>query len=127
MLGQIAAIKADGQAIVAGLTDDQLNWHAAQRSWSILDCLEHLNVGVTQTLPAFDRSILQGRENGQRSGGPFRYGWFARLVVSSMEPPPRWRMRSPRLIRVAPGPRRRSVDHDRRHLSQARNVRKALA
>ena len=63
MLGQIAAIKADGQAIVAGLTDDQLNWHAAQRSWSILDCLEHLNVGVTQTLPAFDRSILQGREN----------------------------------------------------------------
>ncbi len=134
-------------------------------------------MGVTQTLPAFDRSISQGREKGQLSSGPFRYGWFARLVASSMEPPPKWRMRSPRLIRVAPGPRRRSADvvsefvrvrdqlsdrirqadgldlahvrlispinrllrvplgtyftfilaHDRRHLWQARNVRKALA
>jgi len=110
MLDQIEAIKADGRAVTAGLTDDRLNWHPAEGSWSILDCLEHLNVGVTKTLPAFDRSIAEGRAKGQLSGGPFRYGWFARMVAKSMEPPPRWKMRSPKLIRVAPATTRRSAD-----------------
>src|SRR5260370_41649741 len=110
MLGQIEAIKADGRAVTAGLTDDQLNWHSTEGSWSILDCLQHLNVSVTQTLPAFDRSIAEGREKGQTSNGPFRYGWFARMIARSMEPPPKWRMRSPKLIRVAPASTRRSAE-----------------
>jgi hypothetical protein len=99
------------------------------------------------------------------------------MVAASMEPPPKWRMRAPRLVRVAPASNRRSADvvpefirvrdrlaervrqadgldlakvrlispinrllrvplgtyfnfilaHDRRHLWQARNVRKGLA
>ena len=177
MLRQIEAIKSDGQAIVSGLTDEQLNRHPREGAWSILDCLEHLNVSVTKTLPAFDRSIAEGRARGQASNGPFRYGWFARMLAASMEPPPKWRMRAPRMLRVAPASNRRSADvvpefmrvrdrlaermrqadgldlahvrlispvnrllrvplgiyfnfilaHDRRHLWQARNVRKALA
>jgi hypothetical protein len=110
MLDQIAAIKAEGQAVTARLTEAQLNWHAEEGSWSILDCLEHLNVGVTKTLPAFDRSITEGRARGQMSNGPFRYGWFARMVARSMEPPPKWRMRAPKLIRVAPAMSRRSAE-----------------
>jgi len=110
MLDQIEAIKTEGRAVTAGLTDEQLNWHPAEGSWSILDCLEHLNVGVTKTLPAFDRSIAEGRAKGQTSNGPFRYGWFARMVAGSMEPPPKWRMRSPKLIRVAPATTRRSAE-----------------
>ena len=61
MLAQIEAIKAEGQAVTAGLSDDQLNWHPAEGRWSVLDCIEHLNVSVTKTLPAFDRSIAEGR------------------------------------------------------------------
>ena len=112
MLDQISAIKAEGEAIVAGLSDEQLNWHARPGSWSILDCLQHLNVGVTETLPAFDRSIAEGRAKGQlaNGGGPFRYSWFARMMVGSMEPPPKFRMRAPRLIRVAPASSRRSAE-----------------
>jgi DinB family protein len=110
LLDQISAIKTEGHAIVAGLTDQQLNWHRTEGSWSILDCLEHLNVGVTKTLPAFDRSIAAGRARGQLAKGPFHYGWFARLMVGSMEPPPKFRMRAPRLIRVAPAATRRSAD-----------------
>ena len=110
MLDQIEASKAEGHAVVAGLSEDQLNWHPGAGSWSILDCLEHLNVGVTKTLPAFDRSIADGRAKGQTSHGPFRYSWFARMIAGSMEPPPKFRMRSPGLIRVAPGPRRRGSE-----------------
>src|SRR5712691_5565097 len=71
MLAQIEAIKAEGRAVAAGLTDDRLNWHPAEGSWSILDCLEHLNVAVTKTLPAFDRSIAEGRAKGADVGWAF--------------------------------------------------------
>src|SRR5882762_5574226 len=38
-LDQIAASKAEGQAVAAGLSDEQLNWHPARDSWSIAECL----------------------------------------------------------------------------------------
>jgi len=110
MLEQIAAIKAEGQAIVGALTEDELNWHPAATSWSILDCLEHLNVGVTKALPAFDRSIEGGRARNQTGSGPFAYGWFSRMMIASMEPPPKFRMRAPRVIRVQPSRARCSAD-----------------
>jgi hypothetical protein len=110
MLEQIEAIKREGQAVAAQLSDDQLNWHPAKDSWSIAECLQHLNVGVTQTLPAFDRAIAEGRSKKQWAPGPFRYGWFSRMMVASMEPPPKFRMKSPRLIRVSVGGTYRGAD-----------------
>ena len=110
MLDQIEAIKREGQAVTAGLRDDQLNWHPAKDSWSIAECLQHLNVGVTKTLPAFDRAIAEGRGKNQLAPGPFRYGWFSRMMVASMEPPPKFRMKSPRLIRVSLGGTYRGAD-----------------
>ena len=97
MLDQIDAIKVEGQAIVAGLSEAQFNWHPEPHRWSIAQCLDHLNFGVLKTLPAFDQSIATGRAQGKTSsgGGRFRYGWFSRMVISSMEPPPKFRMRTP--------------------------------
>ncbi len=110
MLEQLEAIKADGRAVAAGLTDAQFNWHAGPGRWSIADCLQHVNVGVSKTLPAFDRAIAQGRSKRQLAPGPFRYGWFSRWMISSMEPPPKWRMRAPRIMRVPVGATYRATD-----------------
>ena len=91
------------KAVAAGLRDDQLNWHPAKDSWSIAECLQHLNVGVTKTLPAFDRAISEGRSKNQLAPGPFRYGWFSRWMIASMEPPPKRRMRTFKIF-VPPPP-----------------------
>jgi hypothetical protein len=103
MLEQLEAIKSAGKEITAGLGDDQLNWRPAKDSWSIAECLQHLIVAVTKTLPAFDRAISEGRSKDQLAPGPFRYGWFSRMMVASMEPPPKFRMKAPRLMRVSVG------------------------
>ena len=101
MLDQIDAIKKEG-AVTAGLSDAQFNWHPGKGRWSIADCLQHLNVGVTTALPAFDRAIAEGRAKGQTASGPFTYGWFSRMVARSMEPPPKFRMRTAAMLRVPP-------------------------
>jgi len=110
MLEQLEAIKADGRAVAAGLTDAQFNWHPGPGRWSIADCLQHLNVGVSKTLPAFDRAIAEGRSKGQLAPGPFHYGWFSRWMIGSMEPPPKWRMKTPRILRVPAGATYRATD-----------------
>jgi hypothetical protein len=92
MIEEIDAIKAEGRAVAADLTDTQLNWHPGPDRWSVAECVAHLNVSVRHTLPAFDRAIADARAKGKTAAGPFTYGWFSRWMVGSMEPPPKRRM-----------------------------------
>jgi DinB family protein len=101
LLDQIATVKAEGQGLVTGLSHAQLNWHPAPDRYSIGDCLAHLSDTVTKTLPAFDRAITLGRSRGLVGAGPVHYGWLARWLIRDMEPPPKRRMRSPRVLRTA--------------------------
>ncbi len=104
LLRQLEAIKTDGHAVCAGLTESQFNWRPGPTRWSMAECLVHLNASVAHTLPAFDRAIEQGRAQGRTAEGrqPFRYGWFAKWMVRSMEPPPKWRMKTFPIFDVPP-------------------------
>lgn len=102
MLRDIESIKADGRAVCAGLSEAQFNWRPGPGRWSVAECLVHLNTAVTVTLPAFDRAIEAGvakRPTGQGTG-PFRYGWFSRWMVRSMEPPPKRKMPTFKIFEV---------------------------
>lgn len=107
LLRQLDAIKADGHAVCAGLSESQFNWRPGEGRWSIAECLVHLNVAVSRTLPAFDRAIAEGRAKGRTAegggGGPFRYGWFSRWMIGSMEPPPKRRMKTFAIFAVPVG------------------------
>jgi hypothetical protein len=93
-LGQIEAVKREGNAILAGATDVQFNWRPGPERWSMAQCFDHLNVAMRRTFPAFDRAIADARDRGLRGPGPFRYGWFSRWMVGSMEPPVKRRQRT---------------------------------
>lgn len=96
LLRQLEAIKADGRAVCAGLSEAQFNWRPGEGRWSVAECLVHLNRSVTATLPAFDRAITEGRAKGRVAKGSssWRYGWFSRWMIKSMEPPPKRRMKT---------------------------------
>lgn len=91
---QFEASKREGAALAAGLTERQLNWRPGPDRWSVGQGLMHLAVGTDRVLPAIDRAIAQARERGWWASGPARYGWFTRLMVRSMEPPPKWRFKT---------------------------------
>ena len=107
LLRQIDAIKADGPAICAGLSESQFNWRPGEGRWSIAECFVHLNVTVARTLPAFDTVIAEGRAKGRTAkavgAGPIRYGWFSRWMIGSMEPPPKRRMKTFGIFAVPAG------------------------
>ncbi|HEY6360943.1 MAG TPA: DinB family protein [Vicinamibacterales bacterium] len=92
---QFEQLSADADALVAPLSDTQLHWRSAPDSWSVAQCIEHLNVTARLYLPFLDEAIANAIRRGLYGPGPFRYNWIGRLVVFSQGPPPRFRTRAP--------------------------------
>lgn len=99
----------DARALAGSLSDAELNWQPAPGSWSIGQCLQHLATGTDEVLPAIDRTIATARERQLVSQGPVRYGLLARMMVQSMEPPVKWRMKTNRIFQPRSEPLQRDT------------------
>jgi len=101
-LRDVESARADATSLLAGLSDVQLNWRPNPERWSIAQNLTHLTVIGRLYLPHFDDALRMARERGWRKSGPFRYGPIESWVVRSLEPPPRYRMRTVRALKPQP-------------------------
>lgn len=102
LLAQLAAIRDECTEILGGLSEVQLNWRASPERWSIAQNLTHLVVIGRLYLPQFDAAIRHAREKGWRKSGPFEYGSIGNWVIAELEPPPRRRLRAPRMFKPQP-------------------------
>lgn len=102
-LEQLETVKSEAQALMSGLTAEQFNWRPGPKRWSTGECFDHLNA-IRKVLPAIDHTIAEAERRALRSPGPFRYGWFSRWMVRSMEPPPKYKMRTFKLLLPASTP-----------------------
>ncbi len=77
-------------------------------SWSLAECLRHLEITAEQYRPAIqqaiERAIGAGRADGPASDGTFALSWLARRMITSIEPPPRMRLKAPRAFLPKPEP-----------------------
>ena len=74
-------LSAEADALTAPLTDEQFTWRPALDTWSIAECLDHLNATARVYLPALDESIAEAIRRGVYGEGPFKYNWLGRLSV----------------------------------------------
>lgn len=88
----------DARALTGSLSEAEFNWRPAPGRWSIGQCLQHLATGTDEVLPAIDRTIAAARQRQLVLQGPVRYGVFSRMMVRSMEPPVKWRMKTNRMF-----------------------------
>lgn len=95
---QFEATDREARGLAGTLSESEFNWNPAAGSWSIGQCLLHLATGTDKVLPAIDRTIAAARERQWVTQGPVRYGLFARMMVTSMEPPVKWRMKTNRMF-----------------------------
>jgi hypothetical protein len=91
---QFEQISADAEALVTPLADDQFAWKPTPHSWSIAECLEHMNATARAYLPAIDEGIADAIRHGAYAEGPFQYNVIGRLFSHMMEPPARPRLRT---------------------------------
>src|SRR5262245_58032353 len=65
----------------------QLRWRPDPRSWSVIECMEHLNLTLGSYLPRIDEAICLGRREGRTSRESPRYTRSERAALLRVEPP----------------------------------------
>lgn len=83
LVSRTARLMAEAECFRA-LPEETLNRKPAPGSWSVLECLEHLNLYSDFYLPAIENVL---REKGDSRGdGQFRSGWLGNYFAESMQP-----------------------------------------
>lgn len=78
---------------LAGAVDaETLSRRPAAGGWSAAECIDHLNATARLYLPVFDDAIEAARRGGLTGDRADGRTLLGRLVVWTMEPPPRFRM-----------------------------------
>lgn len=82
----IARTQANSAAVreFEKLSDNALNWKPAQESWSVLACIEHLNMYGDFYLPEIERNIQEADK--QKVPANFKSGLFGNYFAKSMLP-----------------------------------------
>lgn len=89
-------------ALLDALTRAQLAWTPGADRWGLAHVCAHLARTTEVYLPALDTTIERAHAAAAYSDAPLRGSLLGRLLVWSMEPPPRFRMRAPAMLRPAP-------------------------
>jgi hypothetical protein len=98
---EFEAAKKDARDLLAGIGDPAFNWRHAPGTWSMAQCLDHLNLTGRKYLRALDRAIEDGHAKKILGRGPFRYGLLESWTVRVMDAPPMFRIRAPKAFAPA--------------------------
>ena len=99
---QFEQLADDADALVAPLTEAQFIWQPTPRSWSVAQCIDHLNATARMYLPRLDEGIAEAMRRGLYGRGPFTHDFIGGLFVRTMEPPPRLKVKAPATFHPAP-------------------------
>ena len=102
LVTEVDANISHAQSLAAGLTRTQFNWSPEPGRWSIGQCLAHLNTVNGGDVAPLRDAIQAGKARNQTGEGPFRYGFFSRKFVASMEPPPTRKFKAPKYYEPVP-------------------------
>ena len=87
-LSRIAETYKDAQrrleALDARISDETFNAKPSAKSWSVGECVVHLNTIAKAYLPVMEHALEDA--DAPRAEGPFQWGWVSRKFISSLQP-----------------------------------------
>jgi DinB family protein len=96
---QMRATSQEACDIAAGLTTEALARPPRPGSWSVAECLRHLELTNRSFLPVLDAEIDRSRSLGKTATGPFRIGMLGSYVLRKTEPPLSLKVKAPAQVR----------------------------
>ena len=99
LLAALDANTAQAEELVRNLEEDEpFNWRPDEKSWSVAQCLDHLNAASRAYLPPMRAAVERVRRKGAPRRGPLHPGVLGRWFVATLEPPPKRRLPAPKKI-----------------------------
>ncbi|MBI3680374.1 MAG: DinB family protein [Acidobacteria bacterium] len=96
------AVLYDAESLAAKLSKEQFNWREQPGRWSVGECLDHLCRLDGLYAGRISKAIERGRREREFGTGPFKYGWLESYMLRNIEPPAKFRVKSPKAFRPAP-------------------------
>lgn len=87
------------EALVLGLTPEQLTKQPEAGKWSMAECILHLNTTAAVMQALIEKAIADAKRNNKVGTGPFGIGLKGRLLIWIAEPPPKFRIPAPPHLR----------------------------
>jgi hypothetical protein len=84
---ELADNERAGLELAARFDEARLNWRPGPDRWSVLECLEHLNLSARQYVPVLVPLIEKARLEGRTKPGPHRHPRILTWLIRQLEPP----------------------------------------
>lgn len=86
--------------LVAGLSEEQLNWKPALDRWSIAQCFAHLTVATEKFGPYLTAAIARGREQYPVKMSPsYQPSWLGGWLIKQLLPEATRKVPAPKIFR----------------------------
>ena len=100
-LEQLERIRRDAAELTDGITGAQFAWRPGPGKWSVGQIVNHLVVSGASYLDRIAPALADARARGLQDRGDFKPSLIGGLMVRSFEPPPRLKLKAPRIYRPA--------------------------
>jgi uncharacterized membrane protein YecN with MAPEG domain len=88
LTAELTALRDVTQQHFRPLTDDQLNRRPSPDTWSVGQCLEHLNIIGGFYLPVITRKLKQAQERGSTPAEMVKHGYIGQKMTAALKVPP---------------------------------------
>jgi DinB superfamily len=102
MEAQILAISARAKAIADLAGPEVSTKRPHEGSWSVVECLEHLNVCADSMFAVWPQAISQARPRKGSGNAPYKMDFWGRMLSWILEPPARIKSKTPKWFEPAP-------------------------
>ena len=82
------------KSLFASLSPEQLSWKPDRKTWSVIECFDHLLTTNGLYMPRIQQAIEKSRVPGAKSLLPYKPSWFATKFIASMRPGSGFRVRT---------------------------------
>ncbi len=88
-------LKEEATALVDDADTDLLAARPDPETWSVLQCIDHLNTAGWLLVRSMEDAIHRGQDEGPYGEPPFEYGFMSRWFVRTMKPSSGWAFEAP--------------------------------
>ena len=93
--GELRAASAAAQEVCGRVGTGRLLERPGAEKWSVAECITHLRISSEINFPLWESAFQTARTAGLSGREPYRADFLGRFLAWSLEPPPRFKIRTP--------------------------------
>lgn len=104
LLKDVKEVKQASEALFSSLSPEQISWKPNRKSWSVLECYDHLLVTNGLYIPKIKAALEKSEKSVEKSVRPFKPSYFGRLFIKAIKPGSGFKIKTFKIFKPKNGP-----------------------